>query len=98
MKRLRRSIPQVLEKSMRQFVCIALTILLCGPTASRAHETDQYTLPGGREFADVGDALTARFYRVIAEGVEKANATIRKNGGNAPSVQSSEGIASVVNK
>jgi ankyrin repeat protein len=42
-----------------------------------AHETDQYTAPAGREFADLGPYFNNFFYACIERGVNKTNARIR---------------------
>lgn len=42
-----------------------------------AHETDQHTLPEGREFADVGPLLSRWHYHAIKGGVDKVNAEIK---------------------
>jgi ankyrin repeat protein len=44
----------------------------------RGHESDQYTLPPGREFADLGDYLNRWAYETIQEGVDQTNARIRR--------------------
>ena len=45
--------------------------LAAGPTA--AHETDQFGLPIGREFADLGDFLTEWAFGAVDRGVKKLN-------------------------
>jgi ankyrin repeat protein len=45
-----------------------------------AHETDQYALPAGREFADIGDYLTTYFYDALDRAVVRANARIHALG------------------
>ncbi len=42
-----------------------------------AHETDQYTVPLGRHFADLGPYFSQAFYKRIQAGAERANAAIR---------------------
>ncbi|MHC4101750.1 MAG: ankyrin repeat domain-containing protein, partial [Planctomycetota bacterium] len=42
------------------------------------HETDQFTVPVGWQFADIGDELTALYYDTIEEGVRKLNDDIRR--------------------
>src|SRR5688572_12108554 len=51
--------------------------LLMMTTSARAHETDQFTLPAGREFADLGGHLTNWAYLTIERGVEKTNRRIQ---------------------
>ena len=43
-----------------------------------AHETDQFTVPVGKRFADLGDLLTEKAYETIEAAVEKTNANIRR--------------------
>ena len=50
---------------------IALTLLVSIHRTAIAHETDQYTMPAGREFADLGPYITKYFYEIIEKGVEK---------------------------
>jgi ankyrin repeat protein len=42
-----------------------------------AHETDQFTVPVGWQFADIGDELTALYYDTIERGVSQLNDRIR---------------------
>lgn len=44
--------------------------------SAAAHETDHFTLPHGRAFADVGPFLTEMFYANIADAVRRTNAQI----------------------
>ena len=55
---------------------IALVLLLTA--ASAAHETDQFTTPAGREFADLGPYFNRWAYDILREGVARANANIRR--------------------
>ncbi len=50
--------------------------LLIGARAA-AHETDQFTVPVGKSFADFGDELTAHYHDAIESAVDKLNARIR---------------------
>ena len=43
-----------------------------------AHETDQYTVPVGKQFADLGDYFNAYLYDTIDGGVSRSNEKIRK--------------------
>lgn len=43
-----------------------------------AHETDQFTVPPDREFADIGATLTRWAYRAVESGVERTNNKIRR--------------------
>ena len=42
-----------------------------------AHETDQFTVPPAREFADIGDTLTVWAYRAVDSGVRRTNNKIK---------------------
>lgn len=52
----------------------AVTLAAVGPAGG--HETDQYTLPYGRQFTDLGPFLNAWFYDHVAEGVRRTNEKI----------------------
>ena len=54
----------------------AIGMALCAPVA--AHETDQFTVPTGKVFADVGSELTAIYYDGIEEAVDELNTRIRR--------------------
>ncbi|MHC4414972.1 MAG: ankyrin repeat domain-containing protein [Planctomycetota bacterium] len=43
-----------------------------------AHETDQFTVPAGKMFADIGDDLTVLYHDKIEQAVKKANDKIRR--------------------
>ncbi|CAG0986850.1 hypothetical protein PHYC_02071 [Phycisphaerales bacterium] len=58
-------------------VCVMVGVAGLGFSA-RAHETDQYTLPLDKPFADVGDLLDASHYRIVARAVERANREIER--------------------
>ena len=51
-------------------------LAICVPV--NGHETDQFTVPVGWQFADIGDELTALYYDTIEEGVRKLNDDIRR--------------------
>src|SRR2546423_7210177 len=75
------SYPNRRTRRMRR-ACAALTLLSLLPLLvvafpAKAHETDQYTLPPGRDFADLSDYLTRYMYRAIAAGVERQNNRIK---------------------
>jgi hypothetical protein len=53
-----------------------LALVALQPTAALAHETDQYTLPLGREFADVRIPLSSMVRGAIVEAVNKTNTAI----------------------
>jgi ankyrin repeat protein len=57
-------------------LALVLTIPFFAQTAG-AHETDQFTIPEGREFAEIGDIVNRWFYDTIVKGVDKTNAEIK---------------------
>ena len=46
--------------------------------AAAGHETDQFTVPLGKEFADLGEHLGGQFYETIESAVERTNGQIRR--------------------
>jgi cytohesin len=67
---------------------------------ARGHETDQFTPPAGREFADIGDELTKTAYNAIDRGVNKINAKIKGEidaGKSGEQFQSPDALAASVN-
>jgi cytohesin len=56
---------------------ILSALIATRPRHAVAHETDQFTLPQGREFAELGDRLTRFAYDAVADGVERQNNKIR---------------------
>ena len=72
---------------MRKLAPIILIFALLLPASAVAHETDQYTLPLGREFADLRVHISRVIRDAIAEAVERTNASIRSSlmGGNSAS-------------
>jgi ankyrin repeat protein len=81
-----------------------LALFLVGMQAalSVAHETDQYTLPVGREFADLGPYFSRMVYRAVEDAVADTNAAIQRALNTRPSarqigeLQSSDFIAGKV--
>jgi len=63
---------------MGRFAIITSLGLLLVPALVHGHETDQFTIPPGREFADIADELTAWAYGAIERGVEKVNRRIEQ--------------------
>ncbi|MEK6674785.1 MAG: ankyrin repeat domain-containing protein [Planctomycetota bacterium] len=49
---------------------------LCGAPISRAHETDQYTVPVGRQYADLRHYFSDDFRGILERATEKTNAKI----------------------
>ena len=65
--------------TIRATVAGLLTVLVMAlgrPVA--AHETDQFTVPTGKVFADVGAELTAIYYEGIERAVNRLNTRIRR--------------------
>ena len=58
---------------------LTLTLLAFRSSAVFPHETDQYTLPVGREFADLGPHLSRVVHGAIVEAVNGTNARIRRS-------------------
>lgn len=56
---------------------LLLSVALCLASPAAAHETDQFTLPAGREFADIGQELTKTAYTAIEQGVNRINSRIK---------------------
>lgn len=59
-------------------ICVTLTLMLMGVGFATAHETDQFTVPPNRKFADLGDYFNRWAYRAIAQGVNVTNTQIRQ--------------------
>ncbi|MCG6875570.1 MAG: hypothetical protein LJE97_10820, partial [Betaproteobacteria bacterium] len=64
--------------AVRLLLAIALALLAMRPLTSGAHETDQYTLPLGREFADLGVYFSGVVHDAIADAVDLTNAQIEE--------------------
>src|SRR5688500_4582661 len=78
---------------------VALCLMTIAPSAI-AHETDQFTLPAGREFADIGEELTITAYTAIEKGVNKINGRIKgeiEAGRPAEEHHTPDAIAAAVN-
>lgn len=58
---------------------IALAVLALQPLAARAHETDQCTLPLGRELADLKVPLSSIVQGAIVTAVNNTNAAIKRS-------------------
>src|SRR5690348_17270641 len=57
-------------------LCLAACALF--PSQTLAHETDQFTTPIGREFADLGPFFNRWAYDLIELGVQRTNNEIRQ--------------------
>src|SRR4051812_49134437 len=82
-----------------QVVTMLVLLAVCAPPA-RAHETDQFTTPAGREFADLGPGVSAWFYDRIERAVIKVNEDIKAAQGNPEALKtlhSSNHMAKAVN-
>jgi ankyrin repeat protein len=83
---------------------LAFVLALAAALPAAAHETDQFTLPAGRQFADVGDYFTRWAYRLIDHAVRKTNRDIHAaiNHQFSPdtiaNLQSPDEIAKAVNR
>jgi hypothetical protein len=86
----------VIEGLRRLAAGIGLAVLALQPPTVGASETDQYTLPVGREFADLGLYFSRTVYTAIVEAVNEANAGIGDANGNPQRLQSPDGIAAKV--
>ena len=62
---------------LRRFgLAISMTAALCFNAA--AHETDQFTVPVGHEFADLGDYFNELMYDTIDAALSRTNERIRR--------------------
>ena len=58
---------------------LSLAVLALQPRAALPHETDQYTLPIGRQFADLGPRLTRVVHGAVVKAVAETNAAINRS-------------------
>jgi ankyrin repeat protein len=90
------------QLAIRWTVAWTVALFVLGPSTLSAHETDQYTMPVGREFADLGPHFSAAVYGAIVQAVDRTNAAIKGSlrQGNQPKetdrLQSAEMIAGEV--
>jgi hypothetical protein len=75
---------------------IGLAVLALRPPVAGASETDQFTLPVGREFADLRGYFSRTVHTAIVEAVNEANAAAGEAGGGAQPPQSADEIAAKV--
>jgi ankyrin repeat protein len=59
--------------------CLRILLLVCASAVPvAAHETDQFTVPPDRKFADLGDYFNRWAYRAIDQGVNVTNTQIHQ--------------------
>ncbi|MGB7159449.1 MAG: ankyrin repeat domain-containing protein, partial [Tepidisphaeraceae bacterium] len=88
----------------RAGVVVWAALILTGAAAPAiAHETDQFTVPAGREFADLGNALSRWAYRAVETGVNRTNTKIqgavrdKRDPESLKKLQSPDEVAAAVN-
>jgi hypothetical protein len=62
---------------MHLIALLVLMLVILQPLTVPAHETDQYTLPVGREFADLGPHFSHMVHDAVVEAMNTTNAAIR---------------------
>jgi ankyrin repeat protein len=86
-----------------QLSCFVVALTLAAALPAIAHETDQFTIPPQREFADLGPYFTQWAYDAIERGVQKTNFKIKESQrtrwgqSEIPRLQSPDEIARDVN-
>lgn len=73
-----------IRKALRAIALLVVMSSALPPTAAMSHETDQYTLPVGREFGDVGPHLTQLVHAAVVHAVAETNAEIERTLRNGP--------------
>jgi hypothetical protein len=70
--------PQRRRRAVLPALLITLAVAALGVAApaALAHESEQYTLPAGRDFADLGPRLSQQFLSAIGNAVSATNAAI----------------------
>lgn len=63
---------------MLKLIRLPTLLFLIGAACCHAHETDQFTVPPNRKFADLGDYFNRWAYRAIAQGVNVTNTQIQE--------------------
>lgn len=86
---------------LRAIGTATFTVLLCLATPAPAHESDQYSLPVGRDFANLGSYFSAIFEAAVEAAVADTNSEIddalaAAQPGQLERLQSSDYIASQV--
>ena len=62
-------------RGLRRSAALAAALLLV--SAAAAHESEQFTLPAGREFADLGPHFSRIVYQAVVDAANSTNAAIR---------------------
>jgi hypothetical protein len=93
-----RAAPCWLRRTLR---CVATATLLALGTLGQAHESDPYSLPAGRDFADLGPYLSEIVDHAVRAAVVRTNAQIDaalsgERPGTASELQTPDHIASMV--
>jgi ankyrin repeat protein len=87
------------SKYYASFLLVILSAILTRPALG--HETDQFTIPPGRDFADVGPLVSQWAYDAIQNGVNKVNERIKSAGNNPDTLKqlhSDDAVVHAVNK
>ncbi len=69
---------RILATKVTRLAVVGLTLGLLQSQPIHAHETDQYTLPVGRQFADLGPYFSRIVYGAVADAASDANTAIRR--------------------
>lgn len=80
---------------------VSTLVLLGACLSAAAHETDQFTTPAGREFADLGPGFSAWMHERIERAVNQVNGEIKAAQGDREALKtlhSSNHMAKAVNK
>src|SRR5215203_1442237 len=78
-------------------------VLLAGTVPIYAHETDQFTVPPDRQFADIGNTVTHWAYGAVESGVTRTNNRIKdavrakRSSDSIKKLQAPDEIAAAVN-
>ena len=75
---------------------LLLAVLAMRAPAACASETDQYTLPVGRAFADLRVYFSRTVHAAVVEAVDETNAAIRDSSIDTQHLQSPDAIAAKV--
>lgn len=68
-----------MKRNRTRIIAAFIALAVCATQLGTAHETDQYTLPFGREFADLRFYFSEHFHDAIKGAVDKTNARIRES-------------------